>query len=51
MSEQKVELELGGQTLTISTGKMAKLAGGSALVRLGDTIVLVASSADRKSVV
>ncbi len=45
MAEQKVQLELGGQTLTISTGKMAKLAGGSALVRLGDTMVLVAASA------
>ena len=43
--EQKVSLELGGQTLTISTGKMAKLAGGSALVQLGGTVVLVAASA------
>ena len=49
MQEQKVELELGGQTLTISTGKMAKLAGGSAVVRLGDTIVLVASSAAKNA--
>ncbi len=49
MQEQKVELELGGQTLTISTGKMAKLAGGSALVRLGDTIVLVAASAAKNA--
>ena len=45
MQEQKVELEIGGQTLTISTGKMAKLAGGSAVVRLGETVVLVAASA------
>src|SRR5881628_530581 len=43
--EHKVELELGGQTLSISTGKMAKLAAGSAVVRLGDTVVLVAASA------
>src|SRR2546427_9439166 len=33
--EHKLELELGGQTLTISTGKMAKLAAGSAVGRLG----------------
>ena len=45
MAEQRVSLELGGQTLTISTGKWAKLAAGSAVVRLGDTVVLVAASA------
>ena len=43
--EHKLELDLGGQTLTISTGKMAKLAAGSAVVRLGDTVVLVAAAA------
>jgi polyribonucleotide nucleotidyltransferase len=43
--EQTVSLELGGRTLSISTGKMAKLAGGSAVVQLGDTVVLVAASA------
>src|SRR5574341_896307 len=43
--EQTVSLELGGRTLTISTGKMAKLAGGSAVVQLGGTVVLVAASA------
>jgi len=43
--EQKVTLELGGRTLTISTGKLAKLAHGSALVQYGDTVVLVATSA------
>jgi polyribonucleotide nucleotidyltransferase len=43
--EQNVTLELGGKTLTISTGKMAKLAGGSAVVQLGETVVLVAASA------
>ena len=43
--EQKVSIDLGEQTLTISCGKMAKLAGGSALVQLGGTVVLVAASA------
>ncbi len=43
--EQKVTIDLGDQTLTVSTGKMAKLAGGSALVQLGGTVVLVAASA------
>jgi polyribonucleotide nucleotidyltransferase len=45
MAEQKVTVDLGGKELTISTGKWAKLAGGSAVVQLGGTIVLVASSA------
>ncbi len=45
MAEHKVTIDLGGKELTISTGKWAKLAGGSAVVQLGGTIVLVASSA------
>jgi polyribonucleotide nucleotidyltransferase len=43
--EQTVTLELGGRTLSINTGKMAKLAGGSAVVQFGGTVVLVAASA------
>ncbi|MBI1798856.1 MAG: polyribonucleotide nucleotidyltransferase [Candidatus Eisenbacteria bacterium] len=47
MAEQKVTVQLGEQTLEISTGRMAKLAGGSAVVQLGGTIVLVAASASK----
>src|SRR5436190_15004762 len=43
--EQSVSVDLGGKTLTINTGRMAKLAGGSAVVQLGGTVVLVAASA------
>ena len=43
--EQTVTLDIGGRTLSISTGKMAKLAGGSAVVQFGGTVVLVAASA------
>ncbi|HEY3216740.1 MAG TPA: polyribonucleotide nucleotidyltransferase [Candidatus Eisenbacteria bacterium] len=43
--EQQVSVDFDGRTLTISTGKLAKLAGGSALVQLGGTVVLVAASA------
>jgi len=44
--EQSVTVDLGGgRMVTISTGKMAKLAGGSAVVQLGGTVVLVAASA------
>ena len=45
MAEHKVSIDMGGKELTISTGKWAKLAGGAAVVQLGGTIVLVASSA------
>ncbi len=34
------ETQLGGKTLTIETGKLARLAGGSVTVRYGDTMVL-----------
>jgi len=34
------EIEFGGRTLTIETGKLARLAGGAVTVRHGDTVVL-----------
>jgi polyribonucleotide nucleotidyltransferase len=36
-----ISAELGGQTLTFETGKLAKLADGAVTVRQGDTIVIV----------
>jgi polyribonucleotide nucleotidyltransferase len=41
----KKELALGGQTLSIETGKLAKQANGSVIVRYGDTVVLVTACA------
>src|ERR1700722_11876141 len=35
------ELKIGQNTLSIETGKLAKQAGGSVLVRFGDSVVLV----------
>ena len=49
MSEHKATIDLGGKELTITTGKWAKLAGGSAVVQLGGTVVLVASSAAKSA--
>lgn len=40
-----VETELGGRSLSIETGRMAKQASGSVVVRYGDTVVLVAATA------
>jgi DNA polymerase III epsilon subunit family exonuclease len=37
---QIFETQFGGKTLTIETGKLARLAGGSVTVRFGDTMVL-----------
>ncbi len=44
MAEEKVVFEIApGKSMEISTGKMANLANGSCLVRLGDSIVLAAA--------
>ncbi len=37
----KVETEIGGKIISIETGKIAKQASGSVVIRSGDTIVLV----------
>lgn len=36
----KVEIEIGGRTMTIETGKMAKQANGAVTVRYGDSMVI-----------
>lgn len=41
-------MELGGRTLTIESGKLAKQANGSVLVRYGDTAVLVAATSSKE---
>lgn len=44
MAEEKISFQLSaGKSMEISTGKMANLAAGACLVRLGDTIVLAAA--------
>ena len=45
---EKVEMELGGKTLTIQTGELAKQADGSVLVAMGDTLVLAAATMSAK---
>ncbi len=44
-----MECELGGRTLTIETGRMAKQADGSVLVSYGDTLVLVTATAAKEA--
>ncbi len=45
---KKMEMEWGGRTLTLETGKVAKQAGGSVVVSYGDTVVLVTATASRE---
>ena len=42
-----VEFEIGGRTMTIETGKVAKQAHGSVTVRYGDTMILASVCASR----
>ena len=44
MSE-KITFQVGGNSLTIESGRLAKQADGSVTVQLGETIVLVAAVA------
>ena len=42
--ERNFQMQLGGKTLIVETGKYAEQAGGSVLVRLGDSAVLVCAT-------
>ncbi len=46
--EKIFEAEIGGKTLSIQSGKLAKQASGSALVQYGETIVLVSAVSARE---
>ncbi len=42
---QRFSMELGGRTMTVETGRVAKQAGGSVLVTYGETVVLAVATA------
>src|SRR5881296_1632516 len=42
---QRVQIEFHGRPLTVETGRMAKQAGGAALVQFGESVVLVTATA------
>src|ERR1700722_1902278 len=44
-----VTVEVGGRTLTLETGKVAKQANGAVVARYGDTVVLVTACMDTKA--
>lgn len=43
------QMDLAGRPLIVETGKMAKQANGATLIRYGDTVVLVASTASKEA--
>ncbi len=43
-----VEIDLNGSTVSLETGKIAKQAGGSVVVRAGDSVVLVTATSAEK---
>jgi polyribonucleotide nucleotidyltransferase len=47
--EHNVQVEFGGRTITISTGKMAKQANGAVMISAGDTMVLVTAVAAKEA--
>ncbi|SCJ15858.1 Polyribonucleotide nucleotidyltransferase [uncultured Clostridium sp.] len=48
MNQKVYEMELAGRKLSIETGRLAMQAGGSVLVRCGDTVVLVCATCSEK---
>ncbi len=48
-NEKSIEVDIGGRAITFATGKIAKQASGSVVVKSGDTIVLVTAVADKAS--
>ena len=47
--EKSFHMELAGRPLIVETGKMAKQASGAVLVRYGETVVLVTSTASKEA--
>ena len=47
--KREFELDFGGKLIKVETGELAKQAGGSVLVRYGDTAVLSAATASKKA--
>ncbi len=47
MNVQSVSMEMNGTTFSLETGRMAKQANGSCIVRMGDTMSLMTVTADK----
>ena len=49
MTKQRFSLDFCGRVITVETGEIAKQAGGSALIRYEDTVVLSAATASKSA--
>ena len=47
MSENTINLEIGGRSLSIETGRMGRQADGSVLIRYGDTIMFISATSKK----
>ncbi len=47
LEEHVFEAQLGDQTITLKTGKIARLAGGSVMAQVGDTVLLATATMSR----
>jgi len=45
---QRIERQFAGRTLTVEKGRMARQAAGSCLIQFGDTVILIAATAQDK---
>ena len=45
----KVDVEIGGKTISVETGKIAKQADGSVVLQYGGTVVLVTAVAGKEN--
>ncbi|HID02941.1 MAG TPA: hypothetical protein EYP18_07025, partial [Desulfobacterales bacterium] len=46
---KRVEVEVGGKTISIETGKVAKQADGSVILQTGGTVVLITAVAGKEN--
>ncbi len=49
MNKREFEFKINGQSIIVETGEIAKQAGGSVLVRYGETVVLSTATASKKA--
>jgi len=45
---QRIERQFAGRTLTVETGRMARQAAGSCLIQFGETVILIAATAQER---
>lgn len=49
MESKSISVEVGGKTLTFETGKVARQANGSVMLRMGDTVIFTSACASKEA--